>query len=109
MEMGCIGFLLGALMAIIFVGIGVCFGRTDEGHNTTEHGLDNDITIYVPMRYRNRGGDNRQDKFNEDEIVTVLRVLRMDYRATLTDHEKDIIEFLIDREESGDEQELHKG
>ena len=64
MEMGCIGFLLGALVCLVFTGIGVCFGRSDK----EQHDSDSDINIYVPMRHRNRSGNKK---------IMVLNTLRV--------------------------------
>ena len=72
MEMGCIGFLLGALVCLVFTGIGVCFGRSDK----EQHDSDSDINIYVPMRHRNRGGNKRDDKPTYEEKIMVLNTLR---------------------------------
>ena len=38
MEMGCIGFLLGALVCLVFTGIGVCFGRSDKEQHDSRMG-----------------------------------------------------------------------
>ena len=73
MEMGCIGFLLGALVCLVFTGIGVCFGRNDK----EQHDSDSDINIYVPMRHRNRGGNKNNNPPTLEEKMMVLNTLRV--------------------------------
>lgn len=73
MEMGCIGFLLGALVCLVFTGIGVCFGRSDK----EQHDSDSDINIYVPMRHRNRGGNKNNNPPTFEEKMMVLNTLRV--------------------------------
>ena len=104
MEMGCIGFLIGALVCVIMIGIGVCFGRCDKRHNTTEYGFDSDIRIYVPLRYRDRGRDNGQDIPDKREIENVLYTLRIGAST----REKKVIDYLIDKEEKH-EQDIFNG
>lgn len=91
MEMGCIGFLLGALVCLVFTGIGVCFGRS----NKEQPDPDSDMRLYVFNRYRNRGGDKRDRKPTSQEIEDVLFILRLG----ASDHEKWVIDYLIDKEE----------
>ena len=73
MEVGCIGFLLGALVCLVFTGIGVCFGRNDK----ESHDRDSDINIYVPMRHRNRSGNKNNNPPTFEEKIMVLNTLRV--------------------------------
>ena len=73
MEMGCIGFLLGALVCLVFTGIGVCFGRIDKKQPDS----DSDVNIYVPMRHRNRGGNKNNNPPTFEEKMMVLNTLRV--------------------------------
>ena len=73
MEMGCIGFLLGALVCLVFTGIGVCFGRIDKKQPDS----DSDVNIYVPMRHRNRGGNKNNNPPTFEEKMMVLDTLRV--------------------------------
>lgn len=50
MELLFVGYLLGGLTSIIFVGIGVCFGRCDKG----QLNADSDVRTDAPNRDRNR-------------------------------------------------------
>lgn len=94
MEWGCMGFLLGAITAIIFVGIGVCFGRSDK----RELDNDSDVRVYIPDRDRNRSGNNGQLKqMDPKEVMTVLYLLRIG----ASNKEKHVIDYLIDKEERG--------
>lgn len=94
MEMGCIGFLIGAVVAIVMIGIGVLIGDYN-GDIERKHGLDNDIRLYVPVRYRNRCRNTRSYQPTSQEIVDVLCVLRLGASG----HEKEIIDYLIDKED----------
>ena len=73
MEMGCIGFLLGALVCLVFTGIGVCFGRNDK----ESHDRDSDVNVYIPMRNRNRSGNKRGCPPTFEEKIMVLNTLRV--------------------------------
>ena len=72
MEMGCIGFLLGALVCLVFTGIGVCFGRIDKKQPDS----DSDVNVYIPMRHRNRSG-NKSNPPTFEEKIMVLNTLRV--------------------------------
>lgn len=106
MDVGSIAICItiGALIVFASIGIGVCFGRNDERHNTTEYGFDPDIRIYVPLRYRDRGRDNGQDIPDKREIENVLYTLRIGASA----REKRVIDYLIDKEEKH-EQDIFNG
>lgn len=69
MEMLSIGFLVGALTAIIFVGIGVCFGRLDN----KKSGNDNDVRIYHPSADRKC---RCVDRYSAEEMTNVLKMLK---------------------------------
>lgn len=73
MEMGCIGFLLGALVCLVFTGIGVCFGRIDKKQPDS----DSDVNVYIPMRHRNRGGNKNNNSPTFEEKMMVLNTLRV--------------------------------
>ena len=90
MELGCIGFMLGAIVSIIMIGIGVLVG---DHKDTLER--DSDVNIYVPVRYRNRCRNTRSYQPTSQEIVDVLCVLRLGASG----HEKEIIDYLIDKED----------
>ena len=93
MEMGCIGFLLGALVCLVFTGIGVCFGRSDKEQSVS----DSDVRIYVYSRDRNRGGNKRVHQFSNQEMIFVLHNLK---RLT-HGWERDIIDAMIEEKERG--------
>ena len=68
-----IGFLLGALVCLVFTGIGVGFGRSDK----EQHDSDSDIRIYIPMRHRNRGDNKNINPPTFEEKIMVLDTLRV--------------------------------
>lgn len=72
MEMGCIGFLLGALVCLVFTGIGVCIGRIDKKQPDS----DSDVNVYIPMQHRNRSG-NKSNPPTFEEKMMVLNTLRV--------------------------------
>ena len=85
MELVSIGFLLGALMAIIFVGIGVCFGRNDK----EQLAAPDDVRIYIPDRDRSRRSVVR---YSAEEMTFVLdNVKRMTHGE-----ERKIMDAIID-------------
>ena len=94
METGCIGFLLGALVAIVFCGIGVCFGRLDK----SESADDRDIRIYSPSSDRQHRSVDRYTHTAE-EMIQVLQMMRFG----VCRYERDILNEVIDLIEKGNE------
>lgn len=88
-EWGCIGFMLGTLVCMIFFGAGVVIGdkRTHDG--------DSDDIVYHFSPDRECGGMDRHDPTPE-EIETVLYVMRLG----ASDKERWILDYLIDKEGS---------
>ena len=66
---------IGALICLVFTGIGVSYGRCDNRDNQRQLNDDSDVRTYVYRRYRNRGGNNRRD-ISLDEKIMVLRNIR---------------------------------
>lgn len=95
MEMGCIGFLLGAVACLVFVGLGVCIGdnRSDKGQPDP----DSDVRIYIYNRDRSRGSDKRVRKYSNEEMIFVLHNLK---RLT-HGWERDIVDAMIEEKERG--------
>ena len=89
MEMGCIGFLLGVLVSIIFFGAGICVGSNDKGQSDNNN-CDN-VRLYIPSWYR--GG-----MVGHDEKMIVLNT----FRAEATAYEKKVIDEIL--KDLGDEQ-----
>ena len=78
MEMGCIGFLLGAVACLVFVGLGVCIGdRSGKGRDNGQSIPDSDVRIYVYNRDRNRGGNKNNNPPTFEEKMMVLNTLRV--------------------------------
>ena len=76
MDIGsiCLCLTVGALIVFASIGIGVCFGRCDKG----QHDSDSDIRIYIPVRDRNRRGNNGSNKRMEaEEVINGLQIIRM--------------------------------
>lgn len=85
MEWGCMGFLLGAIVSLVFCGIGVCFGRNDK----EQHESSDDIRIYIPDRDRSRSSVVR---YSAEEMTFVLdNVKRMTHGE-----ERKIMDAIID-------------
>lgn len=99
MEMMGIGFILGVLTAIIFVGIGVCFDGIGKRDPEGELDGDSDIRVYVPVRFRDRSRDNGVVKrLDNEEVIHVLSY----YRMGATQHERQAFDQLIDDLQKGD-------
>ena len=90
MEWGCIGFLLGAIVCLIFFGMGVCYGGCDNEQSDD----DSDVRIYVLNRHRDRSRNQRDDPPDAQEITDVLYMLRI----AASHREKRVIDYLIDKE-----------
>lgn len=65
MELICVGFLAGAIFAVIVCGAGIIYGRSDKG----QYDIDTDVRVYVPMRRRRGGGNYRHDQQHETEEI----------------------------------------
>lgn len=92
---------LSLIMAVLLVGIGVTLGRCNNG----ELNDDSDIRIYVPDRHRNRGSDHGQlEQMDPEEVTAVLYLLRIG----ASDREKQIIDYLIDKEERENNEEQNQ-
>lgn len=86
MEMASIGFLLGAITAIIFVGIGVCFGRSDKGNTERELADDTDTSNVFDDRGWDRCRDHRcLEQLGAEEVTNTLQTIRIG--ATRTEKE----------------------
>ena len=95
-EWGCIGFLLGAIVCLVFFGTGVCVGdRSDKGRDNGQSIPDSDVRIYVYNRDRNRGGNKRVYKYSDEEMIFVLHNLK---RLT-HGWERDIVDAMIEEKE----------
>ena len=95
MEWGCIGFLLGAIVCIVFFGMGVWYGGSD----TEQSDDDSDVQLYVFSRHRDRGSNQRDNPPDVKEITDVLYMLRI----AASNREKRVIDYLIDKEGSNEE------
>lgn len=92
MELICVGFLAGAIFAVIVCGTGVIYGRCDNRQSD----VDSDVRIYVPDRDRNRGSDHGQlEQMDPEEVTNILYL----FRIGATAREKQVIDYLIDKEE----------
>jgi hypothetical protein len=92
MEINIFCITLSLVMAVILVGIGVQIGRGDKG----ELNNDSDVRIYIPDRDRHRGSDHGQlEQMDPEEIISVLYLLRIGASS----REKQVIDYLIDKEE----------
>lgn len=101
MEINIFCITLTAIMAVLLVGIGVTLGRCNNG----ELNDDSDVRIYVPDRHRNRGSDHGQLKqMDSEEVTAVLYLLRIG----ASDREKQIIDYLIDKEERENNEEQNQ-
>ena len=101
MELISIGFLAGALFAVIVCGTGVIYGR----HDNRQSDVDSDVRIYVPDRDRNRGSDHGQlEQMDPEEVTAVLYL----FRIGATAREKQVIDYLIDKEERENNEEQNQ-
>ena len=117
MEMLCFGFLIGAVTSIIFVGIGICFGRKEKGtESERKHitgtsdnkGGSKDVRVLsdrctdsvsdVRLRNRSRGGDERDDERMVEQALTVLEY----FRVGACRYELEAIDWLEDKLENAE-------
>lgn len=94
MEINIFCITLGLIMAVLLVGIGVQIGKYDKEFPTG----DDDVKLYVRNRNRdrNRGGDHGQlEQMDPEEVTNILYL----FRIGATAREKQVIDYLIDKEE----------
>lgn len=101
MEINIFCITLTAIMAVLLVGIGVQLGRSDKGQLND----DSDIRIYIPDRDRNRSGNNGQPQQMDPEEVTAVLYL---FRIGASSREKQVIDYLIDKEERENNEEQNQ-
>ena len=92
MEINIFCITLTAIMAVLLVGIGVIIGRCDNRQSES----DPDIKLYIPNRDRDRSSDHGHIEPMEPEEVTAVLYL---FRIGATSREKQVIDYLIDKEE----------
>lgn len=91
MEINIFCITLSLIMAVLLVGIGVQIGRSDKG----ESNGDTDNRVCVHCGDWNRSRDHgHTEPMEPEEITSVLSVLRMGASA----HEKEVIDYLMDRD-----------
>lgn len=101
MEINIFCITLTAIMAVLLVGIGVQLGRSDKGQLNN----DSDVRIYVPDRNRNRGSNHGQlEQMDSEEVTAVLYL----FRIGATSREKQVIDYLIDKEERENNEEQNQ-
>ena len=101
MEINIFCITLTAIMAVLLVGTGVNIGRSDKGQLND----DSDVRSYAPDRDRNWGGDHGQlEQMDPEEIISVLYLLRIGASS----REKQVIDYLIDKEERENNEEQNQ-
>lgn len=93
MDIGsiCLCLTVGALIVFASIGIGVCFGRNNQGQLND----DSDVRTYVPIRDRSGSRDKRVYKYSDEEMIFVLHNLK---RLT-HGWERDIVDAMIEEKE----------
>ena len=92
MEINIFCITLTAIMAVLLVGIGVQLGRSDSRQLND----DSDIRIYIPNRHRDRSSDHgHTERIDPEEVTNILYL----FRIGATSREKQVIDYLIDKEE----------
>ena len=121
MEMLCFGYLLGAVTSIVFVGIGIVFGRgaekdereRDKAGNTTNDNRDSEVLLHgrsdnvpdVPLRNRDRNSVKRSDESMAEKAVMVLQ----NFRVGACGFETSVIDWMIEQFEKEEEDEYPLG
>ena len=101
MEINIFCITLTAIMAVILVGIGVQIGRGDNRQSD----VDPDIKLYIPNRDRDRSSDHgHTEQMDPEEIISVLYLLRIGTSS----REKQVIDYLIDKEERENNEEQNQ-
>ena len=115
MEMLCFGFLIGALTSIIFVAIGIGFGRgsvekendkrdssnIDRNSEVLLHGRSDNVPD-VPLRNGYRHSVERSDESMAEKAVMVLQ----NFRVGACGFETGVIDWMIEQFEEDEEYPL---
>lgn len=117
MEMLCLGFLIGAVTSIVFVGIGIVFGRgaekkdeRDKAGNTTSDNRDSKVLLHgrsddvpdVSLRNRDRNSVKRDSESMAEKAVMVLQ----NFRVGACGFETSVIDWMIEQFEKEEEYPL---
>ena len=114
MEMLCFGFLIGALTSVIFVGIGIVFGRgaekdeRDKAGNTTSDNRDSEVLLHgrsdnvpdVLLRNGDRNSVKRSDESMAEKAVMVLQ----NFRVGACGFETSVIDWMIEQFEKEEDE-----
>lgn len=101
MEINIFCITLTAIMAVLLVGIGVQIGRNDKG----ESNGDTDNRVCVHCGDWNRSRDHgHTEPMEPEEIISVLYLLRIGASS----REKQVIDYLIDKEERENNEEQNQ-
>ena len=91
MEMAWFGFFGGCIFSCIFLLAGICLGRqvvdkgSHDGHTDSDNNPDTtDRVVRSNIRY------------NSEQKTLVLKMLRHDYDKSLSPHERDVLDSMID-------------
>lgn len=89
MEIIALGFLVGMVTALVFIGVGVLWNdRTDK----SKYDADCDIRLYVPSRNRDRRGNHgHHQQMDAEEVITGLKHIKL----PLSGKEHDYIDYAI--------------
>lgn len=98
MDIGsiCLCLAIGALIVFASIGIGVSYGRCDKGQLDD----DSDVRTYIPVRYRDRGRNNRRDIPLDEKIMVLDNVKRLTrgYEREVMDAIEDMIKERASRD-----------
>ena len=73
------------------------YDGNDQGYSEGQHERDTDIRIYIPERIRSRSCNHGRDqRLEPEEKAIVLKVILHDYGRTLTPHEKEVLQAIMD-------------
>ena len=104
----CFGFLIGAVTSIVFVGIGIVFGRgaekkdeRDKVGNTTSDNRDSEVLLHgrsddvpdVSLRNRDRNSVKRDSESMAEKAVMVLQ----NFRVGACGFETSVIDWMIEQ------------
>lgn len=101
MEINIFCITLSLVMAVLLVGIGVTIGRNDKGESNGD--IDNRVCVHCGDRNRSRD-HGHTEQMDPEEIISVLYLLRIG----ASNREKQVIDYLIDKEERENNEEQNQ-
>ena len=91
MEMAWFGLFGGCIFSCIFLLAGICVGRQSVDESSHDRPNNSDVHTDTADRV-----DRSNIRYNSEKKKLVLKMIRHDYDNSLSPHERDVLDSMID-------------